>query len=336
LIFAVLTPCVIALLFAIAAPQAVLGVAGQGFLGPFEWVKFYYAFLVIALGGLAVLVWQYSRRRTAAARALIIVMTVVGIVGMLSIPWPAGFAIQALVSRHQVDSSSLRVVFDAGDGPRALMEHDGRVRIIIPLDITGVPKRTAAKVEGFVVALEAADGTVWNSEQILPIGTVLDGQEFALETRVSRPFYLKVKDGTFKARGSLYLTLFGDLRTSTIPLGDRPATVPRVGACSASRGPNGPPYFLVCSSAFRFPPAEVSYRFLQGAQSGFHTVSASTQPRFISYGPFPAEPGIDPISQDVTFSVVDTPVSEVGISTVEPVAYLRRSFDAREVKFAGQ
>jgi hypothetical protein len=328
LVFAVLTPCVIALLFAIVAPQTVLG----GFLGPFEWVQTYYVFLVIALGGLAVLLWQYSRRRTVATRAFTVAMVVLGIVGMLSIPWPAAFAVQSLVSRQQVDSSSVRVAFDSGDGVRAMMQRDDRVRVIIPLDITGLPHNTAAKVDGFFVTLEAADGTIWMLRQILPTSAMLAGQEFDVDTTVSRPFYLKVQEGSIQASGSLYLTLFGDPKTSNIPFGNRPVTVPRVGACSASQGPDGPPYFLVCSSGFRFPLAQVSYRFLQATQGGFRTVSSSTQPRLISYAPFPAGPGIDPVSQDVTFSVVDGPISEASVSTLQPVAYLRRSFGTNEVK----
>jgi hypothetical protein len=328
LIFAVLAPCVAAFLFAIVAPETVLG----GSLGPFEWVQVYYVFLVIAVGGLAVLVWQYSRRRTAAARAFTVGMVVLGVVGMLSIPWPAAFAIQSLVSRQQVDSSSVSVVFDSGDSARAMVQRDDRVRIILPLDITGLPNGTAAKVEGFFVAMNAPDGTVWKSKQILPTSTILAGQEFALEATVSRAFYLKVKARPLRTHGSLYLTLFGDQQTSNIPFGDRPVTVPRVGACSASQGPNGPPYFLVCSSGFRFPRAQVAYHFLQATQGGFRTVWSSTQPRLISYAPFPAGLGIDPISQDLAFSIVDAPVSEASVNTVEPVAYLRRSFDTGEVK----
>ncbi len=328
LILAVLAPCVLALLFAIVAPETALG----GSLGPFGWVGTYYAFLAIALGGLAVLVWQYSRRRTAAARVFTVAMLILGVVGMLSIPWPAAFAVQSLLYRHRVNSSTVHVAFDSGDGARAMTQRDGHALIIIPLDISGLPTRTTAKVEGFSVTLEEPDGTVWKSNQILWASTMLEGQEFALETTVNRSFYLKVKGRPVRIGGSLYLTLFGDRQASNIPFGDRPVTVPRVGACSASEGPNGPPYFLVCSSGFRFPLAEVSYRFLQSVQGGFRTVWSSTQPRPISYAPFPAEVGLDPISQDVTFSVVNAPASAANVSTVEPVAYLRRSFDAGEVK----
>jgi hypothetical protein len=332
LIFAVLAPLVAALLFAIVAPRAALG----NFLGPFEWVNFYYAFLVIAVGAFVILVWQYSRRRTTAARAFTIAIAILGFVGMLSIPWPAAFAIQSLASRKQVDSSPVHVVLDSSDSARAIPERGDRVRVILPLDITGAPHNTAAKVEGFLVTLKAPDGTVWNSKQMLPASEILSGQEFAMETTVDRPFYLKVKDAPLTIRGSLYLTLFGDPQTSNVPFGDRPVTVPRVGACSASRGPSGPPYFLICNSGFRFPLAQVSYNFLYAAQDGFRPVESHTSPRPVSYSPFPAGLGIDPVSQDVTNSPFPAPVSDATVTTVVPVAYLRRSFDIAGVKLVAE
>ncbi len=331
LMFAVLAPLVFALLVAIVAPRTALGDVLGPFLGPFEWVNSYYAFLVIAVGALAILFWQYSRRRTTATRALTIGIAILAIVGTLAIPWPAAFAVQSLVSRQRADSASVRVALDSGDSARAITERNDRVRIILPLDITGLPHNTAAKVEGFFVTLEAPDGTLWKSKSILPASDILSGREFALDTTVNRTFYLKVKDEPLRVRGSLYLTLFGDPQTSNIPFGNRPVTVPRVGACSASRGPDGPPYFLVCSSGFRFPLAEVSYRFLHAAQDGSHPVFSSTQPQLISYSPFPADVGIDPISQDVTNSPFTAPVTDATVTTVIPLAYLRRSFDAASV-----
>src|SRR5436309_1801129 len=53
LIFAILTPCVIALGVAIIAPDVVLG----GFLGGSDWVNTY-AYLVITVAASAILVWQ--------------------------------------------------------------------------------------------------------------------------------------------------------------------------------------------------------------------------------------------------------------------------------------
>jgi hypothetical protein len=332
LIFAVLIPCVIALALAILAPEAVLG----GFLGPFEWVRTYYAFLVITIGALAILLWQYSRRRTTAARALTVAVVILGVVGALSIPWPAAFRIQSWFSRRRVESSLVHVDFDSGDPVRAITQGDDRVRIIVPLHITGLPQGTSAKPEGLFMQLEAPDGTIWKPEGTLPITTVLAGHEFAVETTVARAFYTKAKDQPLRIRGSVYLTLFGDPQSSTVPFGGRLVPVERVGVCSASRGVAGAPDFLLCNSAFRFPPAQVSYRFVQSAQGALRTVWSSTQPRPVSYSPFPAGSGIDPVSQDWTFSSANAPYSEASVDTAEPLAHMRRSFGAENIKLSGQ
>jgi hypothetical protein len=43
--------------------------------------------------------------------------------------------------------------------------------------------------------------------------------------------------------------------------------------------------------------------------------------------PFPAEPGISPVSQDFTFSPVSVPLSEAAVDTVEPLAHIRQNFE---------
>jgi hypothetical protein len=128
------------------------------------------------------------------------------------------------------------------------------------------------------------------------------GQEFSLQATVDGDFYRKVKDEPLKIRGSLYLTVFGNRRTAHVPLGDRSVPVPGVGVCSASGEASRKSYLLICGSAFRYPPALVSYRFVQSPKEGVQVVAFSTSPRSISYSPFPADPGISPVSQDFTFS----------------------------------
>lgn len=128
-----------------------------------------------------------------------------------------------------------------------------------------------------------------------------------------------------RVRGSLYLTIFGNRQTARVPFGDQSVPVPRVGVCAASAGARKS-YFLICSSAFRFPPVLVSYRLLQSGKEGAQEAWSSTQPRAISYSPFPAEPGIVPVSQDFTFSIAQVALSEARVDTVEPLAYIQRNF----------
>src|ERR1700730_4731752 len=133
LIFAILTPCVIALAVAIVDPEVVLG----AFLGGSDWVRSYYAFLVISVAALAILIWQYSRRKTAAARSLAVAAGILVVAGITLIPWSAAFRIQSWLSKQRVDQSSVNVDFDSGNTwlTRAVIEDDDRVRVHLPLKI---------------------------------------------------------------------------------------------------------------------------------------------------------------------------------------------------------
>src|SRR5882762_1114782 len=324
LIFAILAPCVVALGVAIIAPEAVLGT----FLGGSDWVKAYYVFLVISVAASAILVLQYSMRRTAAARALAVAAGILAVLGMTLIPWSAAFRIQSWLSKQGVDQSLAHVDFDFGNRwlTRAVIEGGDRVRVELPLNITGLPPGMIAKPEGFSVQLQAADGTMWQSDQLPLKHTTNIGQKFSLQATVDGAFYRKVKDEPIKVRGSLYLTLFGNPQTVRVPFEDRSVPVPRVGVCSATGGANRQSYFLICSSAFRFPPVLVSYSF-QSAKEAVRDVWSSTEPRPISYSPFPAELGISPVSQDFTFSTVHVPLAEARVDTVEALAHIRRNFE---------
>src|SRR6266513_4574279 len=151
LIFAILTPCVIALGVAIVAPEVVLG----GFLGGSDWVKTYYMFLVISVAASAILFWQYSVRRTAAARSLAVAAGILAVLGMTLIPWSAAFRIQSWLSKQRVDQSLVHVDFDSGNRwlIRVVIEGGDRVRIELPLDITGLTPSMFARPEGFFVHL---------------------------------------------------------------------------------------------------------------------------------------------------------------------------------------
>jgi hypothetical protein len=326
LVFAILTPCVIALSVAIVAPEVVLG----EYWGGSDWVKTYYAFLVISVAASAILIWQYSMRRTGVGRSLAVAAGILAVLGMTMIPWSVAFRIQSWLSKQGVDQSLVHVNFDSGNRwlTRVVVEGGDRVRVELPLDITGLPPGMTARPEGFSLHLQAPDGTMWRADQLPLRFAGKMGQKFSLQATIDGAFYRKVKVGPLNVRGSLYMTLFGNWQTVRVPFGDRSVPVPRVGVCSASGGANRQSYFLICSSAFRFPPVLVSYRFMQSAKEAFQDVWSSTEPRRpISYSPFPAELGISPVSQDFTFSTVPVPLSEARVVTVEPLAHIRQDFE---------
>jgi hypothetical protein len=331
LVFAVLTPCVIALGIAIVAPSAVIG----GFLGGSDWVKTYYVFLIIAVATVAILVWQYSTRRTAAARILAIAVATLAVLGLTLIPGSAVLKIQSWFSKQTVQESVPHVDFDSTNKwlTRAVIERGNRVRIELPLNITALPSGASAKPEGFSLQLQAPDGMTSRIDQV-PLHYVSNmDQKFSLQFTLDESFYEKVKDTPLTIHGSLDLTIFGDRQSARIPFGDQLVTVPRVGVCSSSAATNRS-YFLMCTSAFRFPPLLVSYRFIQSSKGASKDASTSTQPRSISYSPFPADTGINPVSQDFTFSSTSAPLSEARVETIEPLAYLQRKFTIDNLRLA--
>lgn len=331
LIFAVLTPCVIVLVVAIVAPEVVLG----GFWGGTDWVRSYWLFLVISVAAPAILVWQYSTRRTAAARVLAVAAAILAVLGMTLIPWSAAFKIQSWLSKQKMEQPLARVDFDSRNKwlTRAVIEGD-RVRVELPLNVTALPTDMIAKPEGFSAQLQARDGTIWHADQVPLMYASNMGQEFSLQVTVDGAFYRKVKDEPMTVRGSLYLTVFGNRRTALVPFGDHSVPVPHVGVCAASEGVNRRPYFLICSSAFRFPPALVSYSFTQSAKEAAQDARTSTEPRLISYSPFPAEPGISPISQDFTFSTAHVLFSEGRVNTLQALAHIRRNFEIHNLRLS--
>lgn len=323
LILSILAPCAIALAVAIVVPEVVLG----GFWGGSEWIRAYYVFLVISLAAPAILVWQYATRRTTTARILAIASAILAVLGIALIPWSAAFKIQSWFSKRSVEQPLAHVDSDSSGKwlTQAVMERGDRVRVELPLNVTALPPGMSAKPEGFSVQLEAPDGTVWHTDQGLVSDAGNMGQEFSLHFTLDGAFYKQIKDEPMRVRGSLYLTILGNRQTARLPFGDS-VLVPSVGVCEAGGGANRQSYFLMCSSAFRSPPVLVSYRFMQSTKEGTEDVRP-TQPRPISYSPFPAEPGIIPVNQDFTFSIARMALSEARVETVEPLAYIRRNFE---------
>lgn len=332
LIFAILTPCVVALVIAMAAPAAFLG----GFLGPFEWVKSYWVFLVIAVVVPAILVWQYARRGTPVGRVLAVGAAIVVLVGIMLIPWSAAFGVESLLSKPRVDASSVQVDFDASgstDSPHAIVQGSGQVLVVLPIRISGLASGIGTRLEAFSIRLEAPDGTTVQQDPG-PISSRDEfSQYFSLQTRVDGAFYRKVKNEPLKVRGAAYLTLFGHGETTRVPFGNSTVSVPRVGACSATQGANQRSALMICTSAFRYPPLLMSYRFMGSVDNQPAEAWPVAPHRLISYSPFPAEAGIDPVSQDIVMPPI-TPMllSEASVYTAEPLAYIRRDFEIANLK----
>ena len=80
--------------------------------GAVDWIRDCGTALVAAAGTAAALFWQYSRRRTALARAALAGTMVLTILVMTAPRWSGAFAIQRLFSRERIAGAAVRISFD--------------------------------------------------------------------------------------------------------------------------------------------------------------------------------------------------------------------------------
>ena len=273
-----------------------------------EWIRSYYEIAVLALAALAILVWQYARRRTAAARWLAVAAVVLMALDVL-IPWTAAFALQSRLSKQPIDPASLRIDFDSAKqwAARALIEKGDRVWIEIPITIAGIPAGMSPRYDGAIMAIEASDGSTWPADQQPWSHVTSRNRLLSLQATVDSGFYRKVKDQQVTFRGAMCLTLYGHERVANVPFQATPVAVPGGGLCAATPGAGKMNYYLVCNYAFLDP---------QGPPT---------------YSPFPAGLALDPVNSHVVYRASlyypFAPFTAATVETSEPLTHLRRDFE---------
>jgi hypothetical protein len=294
--------------------------------GALDWITVCYSILVAGLAGAVILLWQYARRNTWAARSFAAVAALAAMVGAALIPWTSAFAIQSRLAKQPVDSASMRVVLDSGRKWLARVRIEGdQAALELPLRIDGIPDGVETRPEGLTMSIDAPDGRVAQGLRRPWMQADSDRQILTLETGVDASFYQSVKDKAVKVRGTLYVTLFGNRRTTRIPFNGLRVPTPGMGICSAPRARDGYSYFLFCSSAFRTLPDMVSVHFI-GPENA-RDVSPYQVRRRVSYSPLPADLDIKPVNQYFTSTISKQELSEVVIDAWEPLAYVQRDFE---------
>ena len=142
----------------------------------------------------------------------------------------------------------------------------------------------------------------------------VEGDVFSGWVPAKRSLSADVKSVRADLRGSLYLTLFGNARSRTIAMQKKPVNVIDNIQCSLVGLPVG---VFGCRAPFRWPAGIVSAAF------GQNDIRALGQT--VSYSPFPAELGLDPVEGRFP-SGATTKEDEVTIRVKEPIAHIRRDF----------
>jgi hypothetical protein len=333
LMVAILSPCVFVLVFDTVSPRVFFGVS---FTAKYEWFRDYFAFLIIASAGLVIVFWQYARRGTGFARSLAFAAGIVSALVIMLIPWTAAFGIQSSLSKERVDLSSAHMVVDLNnkDLTRTFRVGEDSIEVRLGLQIVGLPSGLTPRLEHLSESFQEPDGSTWKTNGYSHGNIDTPDNEFEVQASPEGASYKKIKDEPLMVRGSLYLTLYGDRRTTIVPIGIRAVPVPQVGVCSATENVNQLGYSVICNSAFDYPAGLASFHFLRAPSDPNKELWMSPQRRSSFYSSFPADLGIVPVMQDFVFYNVHAPADQSAIDTMEPLAHIRLDFEINNMRLS--
>lgn len=275
-----------------------------------QWVRYSFAAVIIAGIAALVLFRQYRSRQTSANRAWGTTGIAAASIVFLLLPWPVALGLQIRLSKRGFDSSALSASLEpVKKSVFPVRGHDqiGLSEVVLPIMVRGFPPGVEAAADALFVTLAAPDGQQWSSGFVPAFVRPADSGAALInaDIEVDPAFFETESNRPVTLHARLYLTLFGNARSLTIPIRQMPVNVMDGLQCAEG-------VFLEyqCRSIFRWPRRWVA--------ASIATDSGSSV-KSISYSPFPAELGFGSVEQH-SFSVPYT-ASEVRITTKEPIGH---------------
>ena len=186
---------------------------------------------------LAVVVWQYARRKTYKSRAVAIAAAGAILIFVVAAPYrtlvaheyPLAGPAQQLPVQLALDS----VKPPALDVAHDMEEIEKSVEVRLPLTVSGVAQGSVVSVDGAMLTIQAPDGLQWNSGWKSVSLRLLPNQQHAqMDFEVKKDLFERIKSTAVKARLSLALTVFHDKDVRGIVATAGEFAVPDVGLCS--------------------------------------------------------------------------------------------------------
>ncbi len=290
---------------------------GSALPGPADWVNTTAALAGVALVASLVIVWQYSRRKTAIARAFCAAGIVVVVAIGARIPLRMAYAIQSRMT-NRIDASSIQIN-PAGQDVwivHRVATRDDFVTVLPPLRVTGIPPGMILRPDALTMTFEASDGAVWKTTNSWP------GNAWPT-IGIDSAFFDKVQNQPVRLRGSAFATLYGNQRRTEVPFNSNLVDVPGAGLCASMH--TSTLTQITCRYPFRSPRDAVT---LFIGPTGTDPLSARH-----SYSPFPAEIDDSPISMfsdKILREVSTAPI----VVTAEPLAHIRRDFQIQNLRLS--
>jgi hypothetical protein len=296
--------------------------------GGLGWIRDCGTALTVAAGTAVALALQYSRRKTALARAALAGTVVLTMLVLTAPPWGGAFAIQMLFSRERIRDTAVRISFDetrAGTRPMGWGRNSNDpsgVRLEIPMRVDDVPQGAMVGIDWTSVTLKSAPGT-WRSGWLTfrALHDLSHGAAW-LTVYVDPDFYNASPDAAVELDGAVDLTLSRRLRTMAVEGGR--TLVPEIGICTLETVVW--PYMSRCYSPFQ----KVSFELALGSP----TIPEETS-RNGPCAPFPTSAGFRPL--DAAYFGLSRSTGEYSMLSLvmdRPVAHVQRDFRVRGLRMS--
>jgi hypothetical protein len=219
-----------------------------------EWIRNSALAAVVLAASIAVLLLQYSLRKTAASRCLLGGAILIAATGPFLGTWHGAWAIECTLSGRQLDGAAARMAFDPAIRPTVSFAdaiyspHLGEAGINLPILVTGIPAGTEVVSERIAARIDAPGGNSWTSEWTRVGGVysarpledprVIRGDGHSWQyVNVDEAFYRAVKDTPVHVHTTVALTLLGERKTAPLATRDRTRHLPDEGICHLAPGP---------------------------------------------------------------------------------------------------
>jgi hypothetical protein len=285
------------------------------------WIKYSFWMATIVLAGIIIVVRQYAWRKTAMARTLAIGTVLLLALEAMFLPWNPAFMVQSRLSKQRIDATSVHIALDRGRTihPSNLSPAPKSIWIELPIRITGLADGIDTRTDTVLGTVEPSGA---GSRAGISYGTLFPdgGDKYWLAFQLGLSSFERMQSQPATVRTSLYLTLLGNAKFTTVPRGKERITVPGVGRCAVLADTQ----VLHCLSAFRDPMSSVS---VQPSSGNLFMVA-----RPISYSPYPAEFGVSPVFQ--FFRDVNNRPGPVVVVSEEALAHFRKDAEFHDVRLA--
>ena len=322
-------------------------------LGGFFWIVESAAGAVSLAALTGLLVWQYARRRTLLSQtALGGAVLVCAAVQSWNI-WHVAFALQSRYARHPAEASAIHLGFDAArdlkPGRGALGTRQGAesiVRILLPVQVTGIPAGMEILSERIAVTAEGPAGARWTSGWTGLGGTLRPtGDNWLLPEDgaywqyfdIDRAFFERTRNAPLHLRTTAAFTLLSEARTArlTPPAGAR--MVPNFGFCITRANAGGisstigGSLSVGCLAPFQHADW-VSLR-MQSRRTGQFVTSGTRQD--VSYSPYPTALSASMWKPAGANWLAHDPADlDIVLEARDAVAHFERALDVPEIRLA--